>query len=246
LKIDKEQKYKCLVGKTNVEGKTHKEFTLNYLKALVEEYKELPPKQRFKAYIEYFVDNFSYDKETRDVKLKDIDTTPTKQKNEEELFNLFYSKKGVCQQFSQGIALLYYLDIDLYDVINVYESDFTIRLNNKEMGHATNLVSLDNKVYILDISSMIHCKEKDYAGDIWDYGMVLIEDYIEKQKQNKCEIIPNTKDRKKTKLICYKNDYDTVDEYYDALNLDRASIMKDFKHYNFLVDITGFFKELSV
>ena len=94
---------------------------------------------------------------------------------------------------------------------------------------------------------MIHCKEKDYSGDIWDYGMLLIEDYIQNQKQNNFEILPNTKDKKETRLICYKNDFtNNVEEYYDVLNLDREEIDKNFGKYNITINITDFFKELKV
>ncbi len=238
-------KYFGKVGTINVEGKTYKEFTLNYLKAVIETHKELPMQKRLRAYILFFVNKFSYDKSMRDKILNRKDEIITKELKEERLFNLCNSNKGVCEQLSQAFALLTFMDKELSKEINVYECDFTISVKGKEMAHATNLVVMENKVYLLDISSMIHCKEKDYSGDIWDYGMVLLENYIENQKQNDFQIVPNTLDKKGTYLLCYKNNLtEDIEGYYDILTLTADTINNDFKRYIIRIDISSYVKGL--
>ncbi len=237
--------YYGLVGRLRVEGKTYKEFTLNYLKAIIETYKELPNTQRLKAYIQYFVDNFSYDKKRFEqwANSKGEVIAGDKEKN---LFNLCYLKKGTCEQFSQAFALLTFMDKKLSQEFAIYESDFNI-LRDIEMAHATNLILINDKVYIVDISSMIHCKEKDYAGKVWDYGLVVIDNYIENLKQNDIKIIPNTEDGKRTVLLCYKNNLtDNVEEYFDILTLPAETINQNFKHYIVTVNISDFFIEQNV
>jgi len=238
--------YSVQVGQIKVEGKTYKEFTLNYLSAIKEIYKELPDVQRLKAYIEYFVDNFSYDKSMRDNKLnKKNKNDPTKDDKERELFELFYTGKGVCEQFSVGFALLCQLDEDLDKSFDVYLADCKIK-TDKIMAHALNLLNSSNGIMLIDISAMIHCKEKDNVGDIWDYGVVTIEKYIENQKRNDFEIIPNGSNGK-TYLLTYKNNSTKdIKEYYDVLTETAEKLNNELRDKWFTVDISSYFEELNI
>ena len=146
--------YYGLVGRVRVEGKSYKEFTLNYLKELVNQYKNIDLKDRLKAYIQYFVDNFKYDKHERDRVIREYTTgsTETTDKNIEALFNFFYMGSGVCQQFSQALALIGNIDKDfIQNNIYVHYAECEI-IKDIEAGHAVNIVNNNGQISIADIS----------------------------------------------------------------------------------------------
>ena len=245
-KIKEEKLYSAKVGTVKVEGKTHKEFTLNYLRAIKETLKELTVVHRLKAYIEYFVNNFSYDKLMREIKLnKKNKLDPTKEDKERELFELFYFGKGVCEQFSVVFALLCQLDEDIPKSFDVYLADCMIN-TDKKMDHSLNLLNSTNGLMLIDISAMIHCKEKDNVGDIWDYGVVSIEDYIENQKRNNFEIVPNGNDGGRYLLTYKNNTTNDISEYYDILTQPAQILNNELRNKWFTVDISSFFAEINV
>lgn len=227
MKNKEETVYYGLVGRVRVEGKTYKEFTLNYLKAVKDMYQDLPDHQRLKAYIEYFVNNFSYDKTMRDEKLKDQEGITTKENKEKELFELFSTGKGVCEQFSVGLSLLCKMDEEINRLYGLYYSNCTIESKGEEMHHAFNLLASNPKdIFIIDISAMIHCKEKDNVGDIWDYGVVSISKYNENQKRNDFKLVPNGDDGSINLLIYRRDTTNNVEEYYELLT-QTAEVLND-------------------
>lgn len=210
--------YSGSVNNIKVEGKTYKEFTLNYLKALVETYKDLPDTKRLKAYIEYFVDNFSYDKQMYDDKHNtNHKKDPTKEDKERELFELFCKNKGVCEQFSVGFALLCKLDEKINDFFQLYVAECSIRRNETVDAHALNILNSQNGLLLIDISAMIHCKEKDNVGKIWDYGVVTIEKYLENQQRNNFSFEPNGNDGSINLAIYRRDTTNSAEDYYELL-----------------------------
>lgn len=240
-----ETTYFGLVDKIRVEGKTYKEFTINYLKALIETYKDLPTPERVKAYIEYFINNFSYDKEERDKRLKNSQTPETKEFKEKKLFELFSTNKGVCEQFSVGFALLSRMDEDIKRDFNIFVADCKIE-TFQEMAHALNIFKTTDGFMFLDLSAMIHCKEKDNVGEIWDYGPVPIEKYIENQKRNDFKIIPNGSDGGTYLLVYRNNSTKDISEYYDLLTQPAGVLNTDLRNEWFNVDISSYFEENNV
>lgn len=242
----KEEKiYYGLVDRIKVEGKTYKDFTLNYLNAIIETYKDLPTPERVKAYIEYFVNNFSYDKEERDKRLKNNQEPETKEFKEKELFELFYTNKGVCEQFSVGFALLCRMDEDIKRDFDIFVADCKIE-TFQEMNHALNIFNTTDSFMLLDLSAMIHCKEKDNVGKIWDYGPVSVEKYIENQKRNDFKIIPNGTDGGTYLLVYRNNSMNNIGGYYDLLTQPADVLNTDLRNEWFNVDISSYFEENNV
>lgn len=248
MENQKEEKiYSGSVKNIKVEGKTYKEFTLNYLKAIIETYKDLPDTKRLKAYIEYFVDNFSYDKKMYNEKHdKNNKKDPTKEDKERELFELFYKNKGVCEQFSTGFALLCKLDEEINDFFQLYVAECLIRRNKTIDGHALNILNSQNGLLLIDISAMIHCKEKDNVGTIWDYGVVTIDNYIKNQKRNNIKFISNGTDGGIYLLPFRNNRQNNVGDYYEFLTQPAEVLNTKLKKEWFNIDITSFCEECSV
>ena len=221
--------YYGLVGRVRVQGRSYEEFTLNYLKELVNQNKKIESlKDRLKSYIQYFVDNFSYDKKERDRVLKEYETgsTETTDKNIETLFNLLYNGSGVCQQFSQALALTTMIDEDFVkNDIYVYYATCQISVNDKELGHAINLVSNDRgTTQFVDISSMIHSKEGDFKQDVWSFGMVSQDDYLNNINKENMNIVPIDKESKEVYMVKFKILKD-LNAYHLALNLDNNALL---------------------
>ncbi len=214
----KEEVFKGKVNDVEVSGKTYKEFTINYLTELVNQYKNLPDKERVKAYLDYFLANFNYDKVHREDILSQKQTE-TFEGNEKELFTLLHDGKGVCQQFAQAIALLSVIDQNITKSGYFRASYANCRIfKGRKMGHAINLCSIGNDTVIIDVSSMIHARDKDYKLDKYCFGLVSVEDYMQNLKQEDCEIIPIAEDLNETYLACFSRKLD-VNLMYDILNL---------------------------
>ena len=92
-----DKKYFVEIDGICAEGESRQEFVMNYLAALYEKNKGLDNMSRIQAYVQHFVNNFSYDKDLRN-KIVDDEGLNTFEKSEEALCNLFVNKKGVCQQ----------------------------------------------------------------------------------------------------------------------------------------------------
>lgn len=165
-------------GKTII-GKTNKELVYNCLKELYNQCKEMPPEERLKAYVNYFVDIFSYDWNLADETLKG-NRKETSSLNEEELANLFINNAGVCNQFAKALSLLSCFDKDIqinYCYCNVLTKD------KVDAGHAINTCIINNKPSIVDISSMIHSKEKFYKQNKSAFGFIDFDTYINNLKK---------------------------------------------------------------
>ena len=99
---------------------------------------------------------------------------------------------------------------------------------------------------LLDLSAMIHCKEKDNVGEIWDYGPVYIENYIENQKRNGFKIIPNGTDGGIYLLVYRNNSMNNISDYYDLLTQPAYVLNTDLRNEWFNVDISSYFEENNV
>jgi len=239
--------YFGLVGRIRVEGKTYKEFTLNYLQAIKETYKDLPDDKRLQAYIEYFVNNFSYDKEERDKRRKNNQEPETKEFKEKKLFELFYTNKGVCEQFSVGLSLLCKMDEEINKYYKVYYANCKIESKLGEDNHGLNLLAKNAKdILIIDLSAMIHCKEKDNVGEIWDYGVVSIENYNQNQKRNNFKLIPNADDGSINLLIYRRDTTDNVEDYYELLTQPAEVLNGKLRDQWVVRDITENCKEKTI
>lgn len=222
--------YCGLLNKVSIKGNDHTEYTINYLKELVNQYKNIKNLNiRLKAYIQFFVNNFSYNKYERDRIITEYKTgsTETTETNIASLFRLVFEGTGVCQQFSQALALTTMIDED-FNKNNIYIHYATceISLKGKEMGHAINLVNDNGKVFYVDISSMIHAKEGDYNQDIWSFGMLSLEDYLENINKEEMDIVPINKNSNEIYMVKYKILTD-INAYHLALNLDNNALLEN-------------------
>ena len=157
--------YFATVNGVKVNGKTYSEFTINYLTELVNQNKNLDFTDRLYAYIDYFVKNFSYDNDLRDRVLSRMIDETTEIK-EESLFNLLHDGRGVCDQLAQAFSMLGSIDSELWQHGIVIEySTCNISVKGKKMGHAVNHIVVGGNRFVVDLSTMIHCKQKDYQAD---------------------------------------------------------------------------------
>lgn len=217
--LPKEQVFKGEVNGVEVCGKTYKEFTLNYLAELVNQYKNLPDKKRIKAYVDYFVKNLNYDKKHRDNILAH-NHKETHESNEKELFTLLHDGHGVCRQFSQALTLISVLDKKITNS-NYFKAAYascTISQKGQKMGHAINLCNVGDEVLVIDISSMIHARDKNYALDSGSFGFVPVEEYIANLKQIDTKILSAVPRSGERYLACYIIKLDP-DLMYSILNL---------------------------
>lgn len=220
------------VNGVKVQGKTNKELTINYLTELVNQNKSLSNTERLLNYIEYFCDNFSYNKQHREDVLSGR-VEDSFQQNEKDLSKLFTSGHGVCQQLSQGLSLLSVIDRSITgDGILIPYTNLRVSavVNEdgkevvKKMGHAINVFQLKDMTAVIDISSMLHAKEGDFNQDKYNFGMVLLPNYIKNLKKEKEEIIPIADSEENTYMANYTINLD-VDTYYNMLNLTPEDMM---------------------
>ena len=226
-----------------------KNFVINYLTEVFNEYKQLEPTDRLTAYIKFFVDNFSYDKKLRDDilskkskymdyfveqfalgKQKEIKPFNAESFKEKEfnLARLFQEKKGVCQQFAQAFALLTLIDyVHTKDAPLSHYVGCRIEMNGKKVGHAVNAITFTGEPIIIDISSMIHCKEKDLSQPTNDFGPVYLKDYIKNLAKGGNKLLSsNSEDG--NNMISYPI-YANVGDYYNFLNLPTKEVLEKYK-----------------
>ncbi len=211
----KEKFYTGNVNDRQVKGKTYKEFIINYLTELASQYKELDVLDRLDAYIGYFIKNFSYDKDLRD-KILTTEFVETRENREKSLFELLHDKKGVCDQLAQAFSLLGCIDETWKNGVIIEYSACKLLVKGKEISHATNHLVVGNQKFALDLSTMIHCKQKDdgHYANLEDFRLVSLEEYEKNLSYLGIEILPLEKDN-----ICFANLYLHInpDEYFTRL-----------------------------
>ena len=214
-----DKKYFVEIDGVCAEGENRQEFVMNYLAALYEKNKGLDNMSRIQAYVQHFVNNFSYDKDLRN-KIVDDEGLNTFEKSEEALCNLFVNKKGVCQQFSQALALLTVLDYKRSgDGVPLHYVVTDVDVNGESLAHAFNVVkNRKNEVwFIVDISSMIHAEAGDYKQSLTKFYLRTPKQYYENMKEENVEILTLVKEGQ---VYGYPLVSD-LSEYYRLLNGDK-------------------------
>ena len=245
---NKQEKLTGQIGRVVVEGKDYEDFNINYLHELVNQHQYITDiNDRLKAYIQYFVDNFNYNKEEfkRITGEYSTGSTETTDKNIENLFRFLKNRSGVCQQFSQALALIGVLDKQFLEN-NIYINYTTCEVfKDIEMGHAINLINKDGKYYFVDMSSMVHTRDGEYKGSVWDFGMVSEEQYIESINANNMDIISINKESDEHYLFKY-NIYRDHKMYHLVLNLSNDELKADnFKLSNIVAKPYILFKNVE-
>lgn len=230
-----EQIFEGKVGNLCVEGITHKDFTLNYLKGLVIQKKDLPDKERLRAYIDHFVEIGKYDKDRRErIVFNKKEHVETLEGSMQELFEYLYTGIGVCQQFSQAMALVGALD----ESLKIYYCGCRIEAKGIPMGHAINVAVLGEKAFVVDVSALIHVKEGDYKTEAGNFAFVTLEDYIENLKKEDIKLVSANADNKERKndqyLVAFKHlKKEDVDAYHYLINLPADDVNENFKDFLF-------------
>ncbi len=228
-----------------IEGKTRKEFVKNFLTAVFEQFQGLEMTERLTAYINFFVEHFSYDKKQRDEILsrkarymdyfveqfalgKQKEIKPFKaesfEENETSLARLLTTGKGVCQQFAQAFALLTLIDyLHTKDAPLCHYVGCRVEMGGKQMGHAVNAITFTDQPIIIDISSMIHCKEGDFLQDKDDFGPVYLKDYMKSLAKGGNKLLSNATDSNYMSSYAILGDFD---EYYKFLNMPTQEIVE--------------------
>lgn len=172
----RESSFSAQINNNKILADSRKELVRGCLQEIYNKFKDLPVDERKQAYVDYFVKTFSYDDNLRIDTLAE-DREPTFELSEQELANLFITKKGVCNQFAQALSLLSCFDPE-FDIFYSYCRVY-IAKDNETDGHAINCIMHNGQARIIDISSAIHCKERQYAqNQESDFKFLLFEDYI--------------------------------------------------------------------
>ena len=230
-KRTQENLFLAQINNKTISADSPKELVRNCLQEIYNKFKDLPADERKQAYVDYFVKTFSYDDNLRTNTLAE-DRKPSFELSEQELANLFITKKGVCNQFAQALALLSNFDDEFiirYCVCEVY-----IESEQKTVGHAINCYEHNSKQEIIDISSAIHCKEGKYTENREsDFEFVNFDDYILNLEKDAVKYAYKCNDRSKYILQAYQR-FKTFDNNYLLLNLPLEEINKEEKFYYFL------------
>ena len=155
------------------------EYIKNYLESLVELNINFDKKTRLKNYVDFFADNFFYDYNYRKEILQNHSTRIKTPK--QALFDTLSQRKGLCTGFSNALSLLSYLDGqktgDFFQ-IKVASLAICLKKDLTTYGHAINVFEDENKHdAIIDISCMIHCKEKELEGNKDDFFCKSLSQY---------------------------------------------------------------------
>lgn len=226
--------YFATVNGVNVEGKTYTEFTINYLTELVNQNKNLDFTDRLYAYIDYFVKNFSYDNDLRDRVLSRMIDETTEIK-EESLLNLLHDGRGVCDQLAQAFSMLGSIDSELWQHGIVIEySTCNISVKGKKMGHAVNHIVVGGNRFVVDLSTIIHCRQKDYQADEELFKLVGLDEYRENMESIGIDILPLGEEIEE-QFANFKLHIDPK-EYYKRLNTPTDEI--NSKHQDWIYGIS--------
>lgn len=212
-----------------IKGHNYKELVVNCLQEIYNLYKHLPVEERIKSYINFFVDNYSYSKNLRNNVLY-TNRVESKENYEKELAELFINGTAVCHQFAQALSLLSCFDSEF--VIQYCYCKAFVEKENVEVGHVCNAVLLNGKIRIVDVSSMIHARDKEYKQDKSAFYMIDLRDFIKNLGNEDIKFLSKSEDGERYILgaISYRKNFD---ENYSILNLTREEKRKLDLGYNF-------------
>lgn len=172
---------KKFVGAVNgvpVGGKTYKEYIMNYLQELADQYSNLKPQKRVDAYINYFVSNFNYDYEYANRMFHKDLPEETRATKEHALFRLLHSGVGVSEQFAQAFSLLCCISELNKDNIVCEYSCCNLKVDNTKISHAINHICIDKQTRLaLDLGSIIYCKGRRTKANKNDFCLIDLQQY---------------------------------------------------------------------
>jgi len=212
---------KALINGKEIIGENCSEFVRKCLQEISFMYKGFSAEERIKKYIEYFVNNFSYDVDHKDFVLSG-EYHDTMDQQEKDLSNLFINKKGVCHQFAQALSLLSCFDKEIQ--INYCFCSLIDEYTEENVAHANNVVIINGDAKIVDISSMIHSRDKIYKQEILAFSLISFEEYIQNLRKEKMHYYPED-EKYRLGSIKYIKDFDT---YHYLLN-QPASVINENK-----------------
>lgn len=210
-------------------GNTYKELVFNCLQEVYNLYKHLPVEERSKRYINFFVDNYSYSKKLRDNVLY-TKRVESKENYEKELAELFINGTAVCHQFAQALSLLSCFDSEI--IIQYCYCKAFVEKENVEVGHVCNAILLNGKARIVDVSSMIHARDKEYKQDKSAFYMLELDEFIKALANEGIRYLSKSEDGERFILgaISYRKNFD---DNYSILNLTREEKRKLDLGFNF-------------
>lgn len=227
--------YTAEVNGTKITGKTYSKFTMNYLTELVNQNNNLDFSDRLYAYIDYFMNNFSYDNDLRDRILSRM-IEETSEIREESLFRLLHDGRGVCDQLAQAFSLIGSIDSEFWQHGIVIEySTCNIAVKGRKIGHAINHIVIGKNRYVLDLSSMIHCRQKDYQAREEDFKLVSFAEYQKNMDNINIDIL-NLGDDTDQQFANFKLHIDP-NEYYKRLNTPADEISSNHQDWIYGVSI---------
>ena len=222
---------------------TTKEQVLIELEKIYDMYKDKSNIERISAYIQYFVDNYSYDYDYYNTqsKLENKDKPRTKQDIEEQLLKLLVEKKGVCEQFSQALAILSRIDYE--KTVGTKDQGFIVDClecslgrDGEEIAHEINAILSNNDVIVVDISSAIHAKCGDWkekgCEDYTKFVFVQLVDYMRNLQKYKMQLLPLNKDD--NTLAFYDRTPVPVKYYENGSKPKDKAVISTSSYYDFI------------
>ncbi|MBO5394455.1 MAG: hypothetical protein J6A28_00930 [Clostridia bacterium] len=200
------------IDTTSIKGSTKKEYIINYLTALYNQTKDVDELSRLGKYVDYFVNNFSYD-DHRYGEVTAEQHQDTFEYNENALYTLLTEGRGVCAQLAQAFSLLTlidYLDSRKGWLFNYTTCRFK-QSNQAVVGHAINTKTLCNKTYVIDLSSAIHSKENKYTQPSNKFYLKPLENYMHCIEKEGCQILPAEENKNYIATLQLINN---IDQYY--------------------------------
>ena len=178
-----------------VKGTDDFDFARKYIAQLIAQNHELMPNKRLQHYVTYFLKNFKYDDGRKDAVLSGQYRMADSATSKRELSRLLATGVGVCRQFAQILALAAKSDQTLSKQIRVESASFRLVDEYREMGHAVNLCFMHDKLYVIDLSSAIHCRDKVKGFDLQssDFIMVDTQTYVNNLFKVGASVVPNTR-----------------------------------------------------
>ncbi len=209
---------KCKVNDVEVEGSNYSEFAINYFSELVRQYKNKPNKDRLQAYINYFLNNFSYEKsEVEDSWIN----------NNQQFFKLLYEGKGDAKQLSQAFCLL--AEMDREKVAKNYMDMFCgyyIYLDGGVEKKQYVVLYSDSKgvLRVIDFAKMLQAKKEERSN----YSLVTIEDYFINVKKAGVDLVDEDKI-----VVTWFLSATNAEQGYKNLMLAESDIQKDKRFERF-------------
>ena len=229
---------------------TTKEQVFAELEKIYDKYKNLDTVSRWLGYIDYFLDNYTYNKEYFEAAKKRGFGADRRNKEEIEgqLLKLLKENTGVCEQFSQAIAILSQIDYektkDLKEKNNrgvVFGCMVcSLHKDGKDITHEVNYRKNGDSIVILDLSSMIHAKNGDFKNLGCEepalFGFVTLEQYMQNLQEYNMPLVPLNKAR--NTVVCYDNtpvlDVDYVIKGTLAYKPENKAIINASNYYDYI------------